>query len=626
MKFSHLALALLLGLGAVARAQDPEPPKPEAPKVDREKEAETLFNQGLELEKQSKWADAAEGFRKLKKEYGYTTMFGLKNYQDIGKHLKACGMKVAEIGLKDQKLSKDPHIDGINGLEFNPPEGWRGVPPRKAFTDRKRSDMMAEFDFLYKGEVDKVARYTSAYFEDVYIAVYKIYGPESLKDVETSFEKALREATAGKSEPLKLAYPASRIVYTGEKGDMLIAVHLFEPNSKFGYVVIGTWENAEAVGDSTVTAGSSDNIVKLVDTVARSVRIIKKDGLDAYKKKWNNGAKAVGWRAYKTKNFLFEYNADENWVKTLAEHFEQIQALYKQYIPSPNKIPMCVVKVFPNEEDFMYYSGAYGAAAYWSPSQEEVVCYQFTGGDVKTDTGATKKITNRLEAEDVTFRIIYHEGFHQYMHYAMGKNRELYLPSWLNEGMGDFFFGGKFILKNGKPSQFSVGLNDWRTDTIRAAVKKNKHVPVRKILEYQQRDYYSNAGLCYAEGWALCHFLMTHADKKYNQFVSKFIDALRKDDDYLRVTKKVLGDLGIDPDKLEAEWKTYVIAMKKDAVVTYKCDKCNKTYDQEKMCCGFTAKKVEPPKPEDEKPDGEKPDEPKPDEGDPAPEPPPDEH
>lgn len=596
------SLALLLVFALPAFRQDPAPPA-DAPKVDREAEAEKLFNEAVALEKDGKYADAAEAFRKMRKEYGFTTSFGLKNYNDIGKHLKACGLKIAEAGLKEQKLTKEPHIDGINGLEFNPPEGWRGVPPQKAFTDRRITDMMGSMDMekMYKGEIDKVARYTSTYLEELYLVFYKVYGPESLKDVESIYDKFLEQRNKGikVKSTAAIKHPSnhvSKVVHELEKGGEIISANIFEPSSKFGFVIAAVWESAEVDADATVTAGSSELLQTLIENVAKSFVVIKKAALEGYKKKYNNGARATGWRAYKSDNFLFEYNAEENWVKTLAEHLETIQKVYRKAIPTSNKIPMCVVKVFPNQEDFLYYSGAYGAAAYWSPAQEEIVCYQFTGGDVKTDTGVTKKITNRLEAEDVTFRILYHEGFHQYMYYAMGKTRDLYIPSWLNEGMGDYFFGGKFNLLTGKKT-FEVGLNSWRLDVIRNAVKAKKHVPVDKILSYRQQDYYANAGLCYAEGWALCHFLVTHKDKKYNQFVSKFIDELRKNDDYKAVTTKVIKELGIDLGKLEAEWKEYVIGLKTD-----------------------------PPPPDPKKPDAPKPPEPEPDPDEPAPPPaPPDE-
>jgi len=216
------------------------------------------------------------------------------------------------------------------------------------------------------------------------------------------------------------------------------------------------------------------------------------------------------------------------------------------------------VKLFDCQEDFQYYGQAPGAAAYWSPGQEEIVAYRFEGGKVTLDSKEEMTVTEDRTPEQTTFSILYHECFHQYMYYLMGRDRGVYVPSWLNEGMGDYFFGGRW-----EKAKFVIGPNEWRLKTIVSAVKRNKHVPLEKIFRYTQMDYYSNAHLCYAQGWAINYFFMSDVGKKagYNQIPAKMFEGLRKNPDWKKATDAAFA--GIDIKKMEEEWKAFVLGMEK---------------------------------------------------------------
>jgi hypothetical protein len=258
-------------------------------------------------------------------------------------------------------------------------------------------------------------------------------------------------------------------------------------------------------------------------------------------------------------NYIIEYATRQEFAKRAAEEMEQIQALYRHVIPSQKPIPQCRIKIFDREEEFQAYSGASGAAAYWSPMQEEIVGYRFEGDKLKLDSRETFTIAEEKNPEEVTFKVLYHEGFHQYMHFYMGRARNIYVPSWLNEGMGDYFFGGDW---NKGRNKFTIGVNDWRIRTISNAVKKNEHVPLDKIFRYEQQDYYMNAGLCYAEGWSINYFFqMSDIAKKkgYNTIPQRMMDELKASGNWEKATDKVLG--GVDLKKMEAEWKEFVLGL-----------------------------------------------------------------
>lgn len=144
----------------------------------------------------------------------------------------------------------------------------------------------------------------------------------------------------------------------------------------------------------------------------------------------------------------------------------------------------------------------------------------------------------------------------------MGRNRRVEVPSWINEGMGDYLFGGTWRKKDGKAS-FSIETNWWRLETIQTAVKENKHVPFTRLFRFKQSDYYADAGLCYAEVWVICYFFLTSevAKKKgYNKLVQKLLGEPRNSENFERSTDITFR--GLDLRKMEEEWKEFVLGLK----------------------------------------------------------------
>lgn len=191
----------------------------------------------------------------------------------------------------------------------------------------------------------------------------------------------------------------------------------------------------------------------------------------------------------------------------------------------------------PNHEDFSSYAasnGVTGAAAYFSPSQNELVAYK------TVDEGKKK-----------TFNIIYHEASHQYIHLYMGGNVEI--PIWLNEGMGDYFYGGEF----GSDGRFSIGVNRDRVTTIKDAVRQGTHVPLEKFFTYSQAKYYADAQECYAQGWAICYYLWTTDNPKYKGIIVKFYEVLRKSKDKDKAFTEAFG--GVEVKQLQADWEKWLL-------------------------------------------------------------------
>jgi hypothetical protein len=254
-----------------------------------------------------------------------------------------------------------------------------------------------------------------------------------------------------------------------------------------------------------------------------------------------------GWKMFQTPNYDIQYETDETFAKECGKHLEAILKEYQRRFPMERsmdengpapEVRRFTVKCFKSRETFNSYAaanGVSGAAAYFSPAQNELVCYK------TVDEGKKK-----------SFHILYHEASHQYIHLYMGE--EVDIPIWLNEGVAEYFFGGEF-----KGATFAIGVNQERITTIKEAVRRSTFVPLAEIFQYSQAQYYANAEICYAEGWSLAYFLWTTPDAKYKGRINTFYDVLKSTRSKDEAFSRAFGEL--DLAQFEKDWKQFVLKL-----------------------------------------------------------------
>jgi hypothetical protein len=127
--------------------------------------------------------------------------------------------------------------------------------------------------------------------------------------------------------------------------------------------------------------------------------------------------------------------------------------------------------------------------------------------------------------KDDSLRVLYHEGFHQYIYYSVG---EMSPHSWFNEGNGDFFFG--FNYEGGK---WHRGTNSWRKDLAKKAKREHKFPDLWTWLHWSQAYYYGrnksgvDIGSNYALGWDFVYFLRTTKKKEYQGILDRYFTTLK---------------------------------------------------------------------------------------------------
>ncbi|MHC4930821.1 MAG: gluzincin family metallopeptidase [Planctomycetota bacterium] len=242
-----------------------------------------------------------------------------------------------------------------------------------------------------------------------------------------------------------------------------------------------------------------------------------------------------GWDAVDTKNYLIVFNRDvkKPLLKQIAKHIEAIrEQIYEQLFPPAKEVTaISVVRVCKDRGEYHRYGGPPGSAGYWSRGDEELVFYQ-----------------DKSNKKD-SLRVLYHEAFHQYIHYAVG---DVAPHSWFNEGHGDYFAGHNYVSRKFMAKPFR-----WRTGIISSAIGQKTYVPLSKFLKYTQGEYYANAGLCYAQGWSFVYFLREverrkiRKYKKYWGLLDRYFEGIKRN--VKSVKEKGIEGLNQPPEKPDSD-------------------------------------------------------------------------
>ncbi|MBI5850408.1 MAG: DUF1570 domain-containing protein [Planctomycetes bacterium] len=301
---------------------------------------------------------------------------------------------------------------------------------------------------------------------------------------------------------------------------------------------------------------------------------------------WQKRHVPEGWVLHETRNYQIQSQCPQEKAERLGQHMESMLLVYKAMFRPDKEFKKYTIKLFKDHESFLAYGRAPGAAAYYSSTDREMVCYdtgRWMDEVVGPDTGEAAveppaegegdgdgakegededQAAFRRHMRDYEMDILgaaAHEGWHQYFHWYV--TSWVQLPSWINEGMGDYFYAALPRKVKGKKIPAELGrMNHMRMLVMKIAAKQGRHVPIDRFIHYTQSEYYSNPSICYAQGWALCQFLLHSGNKDYARVVPTFIRTVRDSSLIDAVSEKAFK--GIDLAVLEKEFLEWVKAQK----------------------------------------------------------------
>ncbi len=218
------------------------------------------------------------------------------------------------------------------------------------------------------------------------------------------------------------------------------------------------------------------------------------------------------WRYIDTRHYIIIFNCDVRLAMFIARRMEYMREFaYERVFPpvEPIKEAM-VVRVCKEMDEYYHYGAPRGSAGYWASMDDELVF---------PDLAQSKK-------PDVkTVGVMAHEGFHQYIYYALLKHNP---PVWFNEGYAEYFFCVNFKSWNEKKLQFDKR-HPMRYSTVKSAVGTGEMIPIKDFIKMSQGQYYSKAQLCYSQGWAFATWLKNVTrNKRYQEIPKIFFQEMQK--------------------------------------------------------------------------------------------------
>jgi hypothetical protein len=293
---------------------------------------------------------------------------------------------------------------------------------------------------------------------------------------------------------------------------------------------------------------------------------------------WQTAGKVPeGWVVHNTRFYHVQSQCGPDKAKRLGEHMELMNAVYKKmFKPAKDGAKQYTIKLFKDEKSYHAYGAPQGAAAYYSWTDREMVCYdsgKWSDEEKKAEAPKTgpetheermRRLRSRTGMEDALKMDVLgtaaHEGWHQFFDWMVGSKVEL--PSWIDEGMGDYFDAAAPNRgKGAKKGAAELGrMNDGRLWIVQAAKPQDALVPLEQFVSMLQDAYYSNPDVCYAQGWAFCQFLL-HAEKgKYAKVIPDYVRMIAIDSNWREVTKKAFK--GVDFAVMEKEFHAFIDTMK----------------------------------------------------------------
>lgn len=256
-------------------------------------------------------------------------------------------------------------------------------------------------------------------------------------------------------------------------------------------------------------------------------------GLPFWEKRVALKARQPAWFTLDTERYLFlmEIEPGSSSIE-LARDLELVQSHVYQslFAPSSKVEELFVVRILSSAESYLANGGPVGSAGYWSRDANELVLFD-EGNDSSTRS------------------VLFHEAFHQYMDSL--NQREDYLP-WFSEGHGDFFAGMKLDEQGVVFEMF-----EWRVDFLNDWMEQERPlVPLEKLVAMQHRDYYVDAQLKYAEGWALIYFLRCVTQSpRLKQIPRLYFQNSRRED------AVEIAFSGVDFLALERDLRTWILSL-----------------------------------------------------------------
>ncbi|MFH1231329.1 MAG: tetratricopeptide repeat protein [Planctomycetota bacterium] len=164
-------------------------------------------------------------------------------------------------------------------------------------------------------------------------------------------------------------------------------------------------------------------------------------------------------------------------------------------------------------------------------------------------------VFERPTKEAHVLKVLYHEGFHMFIDSIIPT-----IPIWLNEGFAEYFNGSEMEYQQKKWMITKKGQPIERLKPLQSNMDTGAVVSFEQIMNESQAEFYSEAGIRYAQAWSMVHFFLHYQDGTYKKLLMDYIKALKDGKSQLQSFEDTFKKK--DLIKMQKEWTNYVKGFK----------------------------------------------------------------
>ena len=243
------------------------------------------------------------------------------------------------------------------------------------------------------------------------------------------------------------------------------------------------------------------------------------------------------WWYVETENYIVLSNMGARhrvFVRDLQEELEILRRAYEELLPARTPVSaVSTVRVFATPAEYSRHVGKEyeWTDGIWMPSKRELVIRPATWG------------SNRQQRKR-TLSITYHEAFHQYAHYALGR---IPISRWFDEGHAELFEAAEI-----RNDRVELREDDRQARRVQALIRAKK-ADLARLLRLSPGDFYSFDNEArkanYALAWALVYFLRKDGGghgAPYAGILDHYVDALCRSRDAAKATTRAFEDVDMN--------------------------------------------------------------------------------
>lgn len=149
-----------------------------------------------------------------------------------------------------------------------------------------------------------------------------------------------------------------------------------------------------------------------------------------------------------------------------------------------------------------------------------------------------------------TWKIVQHEGFHQFAHLVISGK----LPTWVDEGLAEYF--GEAVFTG--DGYVSGGIPQWRLERIRQTFKDEKFSPIERMMQMPLNEWNSNLSIVnYDQGWSMVQFLAHGDGGKYQKAFATFMNDMSRGKSWQDAWQSAFGSA----QGFEQKWRDWWLAL-----------------------------------------------------------------